>query len=205
MKRRGSRSSCARMLSREKQIRLSNPRVDIRPANIEELKEVAALDQQFFPPADIVSVEVFISWWQKNTSVFTVVRSNEGIAGYYAVLPLSAKALNHLMLGRLIDRQIKPSDILDERKAAGCEKLYLFSVAMKRRHPKLTLLLLSHLGRYLKKLRDEGHLKKLYAVGATSEGENLLREFNFRKIREATESANGHPLYSKDVGKAKRA
>lgn len=198
-----SYSSCARMLSREKQVRLSNPQIDIRPANIEELGEVAALDEQFFPPAEIVSVEVFISWWQKNKTIFTVARSNEGIAGYYATLPFSAKALNRLVLGRLIDREIKPKDILGERKARECEELYLFSIVMKRRHPKLTLLLLSHLMRYLKKLRDEGHLKKMYAVGATSDGESLLRKFNFHKVREGTESASGHPLYSKDVSQAK--
>jgi len=195
----------ARMLGRERQIRLTNLPIDIGPANIEELTELVALDRQYFPLADIVSVEVFKSWQQKNDSIFTAIRTNEGVAGYYAILPLKTKALKRLVLGHLREREIKPRDILDKGEASQCRKLYLFSVAVKVRYSRLTLLLFSHLACHLKKLRDEGNLKKIYAVAATPEGANLLRKLHFQRIREGTDRADGHPIYAKYLTEIKRA
>jgi len=184
---------------KRRQTEQSNPSPAIGPASPDEIKTVVELDQQYFHPADIVSEEVFRTWQCKNNSVFTVIRSDEGVAGYYAVLPLTTKALDSLVRGSLIHKDIKSKHILSKKKASKPEALYLFSIVMKNRYSKSTSLLLRHLENYLKSLYGSGSLKKIYAIGATPEGEHLLRRYNFQKIREGVERADGHSLYLKDL------
>lgn len=173
--------------------------MDIGSASLNDIGVIVELDRRYFRHADIVSEDVFKAWQHKNNSVFTVIRTNKEVAGYYALLPLKSKALQGIIGGTLREKDIKPRDILGKRHGRQIQALYLYSVAMDRRYSKASWLLIRHLEQYLEMLVTEGRLTVVYTVAATSEGEKLLKKLGFQKIRDANQRPDRHPLYSRDL------
>lgn len=121
------------------------------------------------------------------------------VAGYYALLPLRPEALDGIIQGNLRAEDIKPEDILNKRKVKHTPAIYLYSLVMRHRHSRLTLLLFKHLKRRLDVLINSECLRTVYAVAATPEGETLMKNSGFQKIKDANKHPDGHALYSRDL------
>lgn len=176
---------------------------DIKAANPEDIKAIVELDQIYFHPIDMVDENTFKAWQGKNNSVFTVMRTAEGVAGYYSLLWLTRRALNGIIDGTFREQDIKANDILSKKQILNSQALYLYSVAMKRKHSRLILPLLKHLEDYLKYILKRGCLAIIYAMAVTADGELLLRNLGFQKTKEVGETPNIRSLYSRDLTNAR--
>lgn len=173
--------------------------MDIGAATLNDIGAIVEIDRRYFRRADIVDEEVFRTWQRRNNSVFTVIRTDKEVAGYYALLPLKSKALQSIIDGTLREKDIKPRDILDKKQVRRIQAIYFYSVAMTHRYSKATWLLLQHLECYLETLVTEGCLSVIYAVAATGEGEKLLRKLGFQKLKDGNQRPGKHPLYSRNL------
>jgi len=171
-------------------------------ATEEELEDIYRIDKRVFDERDLIDVSVFKEWHRKNDETFFVFRESGRVIGYFSILPMTDKALNNFINGHLRQTDIRARDILTKQKMRSSMRLYFFSLALERKHCKLTELFFRQIAVHLNKLKDEGNVAKLYAMPATDDGEKLCNDrFHFRKIKESYELPDNHPLYLKDIAK----
>ena len=173
--------------------------MNISLATCNEIAALVELDRRHFHPVDLVDEEVLRSWQCKNDAIFTVIRSDHQVLGYYSLLPLELETLGRIIDGSLREKDIRPKDILSKSQAKYCEALYFFSVATRHRYSRATLLLFQHLQRHLEMLVSRGRLNIVYAIAATPEGERLLKKLGFQKIKDSSERPDRRPLYSRNL------
>lgn len=153
-----------------------------------------------------ISFDHYELWRNKNKSILVcLITSTQEVVGYFDVLPLTSTFMNNFLSGRMIEKEIRPSDILPRQHASRSRKLYLGGVAVRdpdmfigRRHASI---LVWGLLKYIDTYYPPTVHRQLYALAATDEGERLLRRFGFCLKSSALERKDNHNLYMLDLSR----
>jgi hypothetical protein len=160
----------------------SEVRVRAQDCDLDDLKQVVALDRNQLGWKEVISVRVFRKWLEKNPRVFRVFKDNGKIIAYYSILPLKKETLEKFVEGKIREKSFDKDDILDKSYFSRVNSLYLFSIVIDRSAPFTVLkIVIRDLVKFLQEIRSKnGKLKTIYVTGATEQGKKLLQYFGFQ-------------------------
>jgi hypothetical protein len=170
--------------------------VDCSSALVSEVHKLA--DDSY--GGENVSLEQVSSWIEKNPKVLAALVSRvHGPVGYFDVLPLKKVALQAFVTGSTTEAALWGIDLMDAKSAKRSGSIYLAGIAVKnpashvgRRYASMLVWGLLH---YLSTFYPESSGRRLIALGATAEGERLLKRFHPQVIALGTKRRDGHDLY----------
>lgn len=167
--------------------------------NIKDFEDVWHIEEKYFEPSTIASIEQVINWDNKNNDINIFVRDKDAnkIVGEITLLPLSKRQFNKFMNNELEDTEINENTLLDYKDGS---KYYLcysaIAIDYTYRDDKLVL------GLLLKGLYDKlNYLKNrrivflnMCAEGQTLDGQKFVENFLNLKCKKITK--DGYKLYS---------
>lgn len=96
------------------------------------IQKAIKLDNMVFNRVDVGSVNIWLSWVEKEPNIFTFLWKNNRLVGYISLIPLHINAYNKVLEGKLRGFQVKPNMIVPFKK--GDNKCLFESIVI---HPKL--------------------------------------------------------------------
>jgi hypothetical protein len=156
-------------------------------------KEVAVYGHN---PADVMPFDLLLRWYRKNPSCFWMILrgDNERIGNIY-LLPLKPPALDLLISGEIMERDIRPADIFSNRESAKITTLHIISLVCPGSSEAVAYCLRNFTS-IAGTICDPRRISRIYALSASKRGDSLLSKNGFKQIRSAAERKDGHPYYS---------
>lgn len=147
-----------------------------------------------------IPFERYEQWLISNCNILAcLLNENQRAVGYFDVLPLRDDFAQFFVDGIVGELDIRREHILPPSAAKQCKFLYLagFAVADPAtmeggRHASC---LFWGLIRYLEHFYQPFAGKRLFAAGATPEGERILQRYNFQLVQPGKLRRDGYPLY----------
>ncbi|HRG42916.1 MAG TPA: hypothetical protein PKY97_00570 [Saprospiraceae bacterium] len=177
----------------------------IFPYKKEYLKAASSLARSHYGK-NSVSYETCRKWYEQNPLTLTVLAdSHNKFVGYFDIIPLVPSFGRDLVSGTVMEKDIKPIDILPPNKMRDAEYIYIAGISVKDQ--------LSQLGKkhgailiystfiYLERFYDLSKPKKLFAIAATECGKNILEKLNFYVESDESNRKDGLDLYSRIITK----
>lgn len=166
-----------------------------RWASLDDLEAVYQLDKAVFKKCDVISLDTFVEWHQTNPRIFKVFIVDERLVGYYAVLPLRPSVLDEFVQGNIKESDFRGDSILEPNDAKELRRIYLFSIARDPGERGRGYEIVADAAQYLGSGEDYPNIETLYATGATEDGVRLLMRRGFRRVMDAGDRADEHPLF----------
>lgn len=147
-----------------------------------------------------VTFDHYEQWRLKNPNILACLTSPSGEAlGYFDVLPLRSTFIDAFLCGQVTEREVTHEDLLGVQHAPRCRKLYLagFAVADPDQYvgKRGASMMVWGLMKYLQHYYPTHIERKLFALAATKDGEQLLTRFGFRISCPETQRRDNHRLY----------
>lgn len=169
-----------------------------RPSE-KDFEDALHIEENYFEPSTIASVDQVIKWDSKNNDINIVVRDEieNKTVGEITILPLSEEQFNKFMNNELEDTEINSNTLLNYESNKSYYLLFsAIAIDPEYRNNRLILSLL------LKGLNDKIHYLKnknitflnMCAEGQTLEGQKFIENFLDMKYRKVTKK--GYKLYS---------
>jgi hypothetical protein len=143
--------------------------------------------------------------WLMTNETILISLFNEGreLLGYFDVFPLQTDFLNLFIAGSCGEHDIRREHILSREQARFTKRLYLAGFAVRKPHTpeggRCALMLFWGLLKYLQYFYCSSGEKELYAEGATSDGEDILKKYKFRLVGSASGRRDPHSLYAATI------
>lgn len=155
----------------------------------------------FFYGDEAVAFSTYQKWLTKNHQILVCLTgADKNVLGYFDVLPLSDDFVASFVVGKVGESDIQPEHILSPRDALSCRQLYLSGMAVRcpntfvgKRNATILLWGLLH---YLKNYYPGSNSRILYGLGSTTDGNDLLKRFNFTLLGAETERSDKHNFYA---------
>ncbi|MEL7298001.1 MAG: hypothetical protein AAGJ86_10085 [Pseudomonadota bacterium] len=193
----------AREHARQSQLDLGEiHRTSFKYASRSDIRQIVELDKNFFDSSDLLPVETFAAWSEKNNRTFRCLMYRGDVIGYFSILPLKPDTLSRFMAGEIKEDDYTPEDIRAKDNASNPSKsVHFFSIALLKKHRALTILMLYEIGRELNAYRRSEGVTNVVVTAATRRGERLISDLGFTKIAEGVDRADGNNLYEVDCSK----
>ena len=172
--------------------------IDIHMATLDDIYWIADKEKDVYKgnPLDVMPLDLIQSWYRKNPACFWVItRSGGEKIGNIYVFPLKPSALEKLVKGEILERDISSIDIYSPRESDKITSLHICSLVCPDCSGG-TVQCMRHLPVIFKNICDPDQLKNIYALSASPEGENLLKRNGFSMVDNGTGRKDGHPCYS---------
>lgn len=172
----------------------------IRSVQRNEIEEIVRIDRSVYDPVDIVPVETVQSWWDADPECLTCIEyGGDHLSGYFCMLFLRPLSLDRLINGTLQEKFLRGKDLFRCSDLRSPRDAYISSIVVQNRYSALTPLLIQHMSHRFEWLHRAGILRRVYAIAATSNGEKLVKRFEFSLVKDAECTADHHPLYMLDM------
>jgi len=129
-----------------------------------------------------------------------LVDGRQNALGYFDIFPLQPQFGNALLSGIAVEHDLRHEHLMPEAMARTAQVLYLGGIAVRDPETMLGMRSASQLAwgmlQYLDHHFGFDGTRKLVATAATSEGEILLRRFQFKEEVSAKDTRDGHAVYS---------
>jgi hypothetical protein len=177
--------------------------ISINPASMEDIEWIAQLESELFTGADVIPVELLKEWYNTNPTGFFVFKTSDGVrVGHINILPLRPQILELFLEGKIIERQIRGESLFTPVEKKSIKNLYIECLAVKpvgRIRAAVLYALMSEFVSMICNICPVDNMEKIYAVAATVQGEQIMRNFGFKVIREDAARQDGHKLFEADV------
>ncbi len=172
----------------------------ITSATLEDLRWAACIAQSIYSGIDVIPEAVMTDWYKANPKGFFIIKSRSGHrVGNIDILPLKPNALERLISGQLLEREISGDCIYSPPEADSITAIYVESfVAVtesKRPNAGAAVYAISDFARMLNNLGDPTRIKQVYAIAASANGKKLLCRLGFDLIGTASQRRDNHDLY----------
>jgi hypothetical protein len=176
-------------------------RYEIVPAGRGDISWIAGLEAGAYSPEDAIPELVLQKWYGANPAGFSVIRTHDGKRiGHIDILPLRPDALSALIGGTILEREIPGSSLFGLDEKDKIKDLYVESVIIRPpREVSMApagLCLLKSFPSLIARIVDPSQVRTLYAIGASREGERLLKRLGFERRQAASGKAQRHPLFA---------
>jgi len=160
-----------------------------------------------YGPQPPIAAERYEQWRLKNTSILAcVLDSSKCVVGYFDVLPLRKDFFELLRAGSVSEQDIRYEHILEAKQSRSGTRLYLAGIAVEApetiRGKRTAAILVWALLKYLDHYYSNTPPHPMLAVGATSEGERLLKHFGFSLAMPGEHRREKKPLYECTLDRA---
>lgn len=166
-------------------------------ATQEEIPSCVELSRETFPELrqGIASIETRLAWIRKNPDIFYVVKNQDQVLGYTAILPMALEKIQKILQNKEFMKDVKPEEV-EEFKPGKPLHIYIMTMVTK---PDVSKIEKRSYGRRLVggmiatiiALVNKGiNIKTLYARSETEDGIRLLRNIGFTQIPSETEMLN---------------
>lgn len=172
----------------------------VRAATRADMNLIAQWDRGVFNQSDLISAKRLREWHAVNPTVFRLVVHRGSLAGYLGILPLTPHTFDAFVAGIIRESFFRGADILDIEQAKFTTRFLLFSLLVMSPIPiraKVAYSLLIDAANWLDNNSKASSIT-VYATGASSSGERLLRRSGFKLAARAALRCDEHPLYMRD-------
>jgi hypothetical protein len=173
----------------------------VAPASTGDISWIAGLEAAAYSPRDAIPEHVLREWHGANPAGFSVIRTRSGKrVGHIDILPLRPDALSALIEGTILEREIPGSSLFGPDEKDKIKDLYVESVIIRPpREASIVPAAIGLLGSFpslIARIVDPSQVRTLYAIGASREGERLLKRLGFERRQAASGKAQRHPLFA---------
>ncbi len=177
--------------------------VSIASASIDDIGWIAQLESELFTGADVIPVEQLMEWYKINQTGFFIFKTEDGKRiGHIDILPLRPQIIESILEGELIEREIKGEYLYTPNEKNLIKNLYIECVAIKptgRIRAIALQVFLSGFGAIVGNICPVDNIEKIFAVAATKQGEQIMKNFGFTVAHEETKRKDGHKLFVGDM------
>jgi hypothetical protein len=176
-------------------------RYEIVPAGRGDISWIAGLEAGAYSPEDAIPELVLQEWYGANPAGFSVIRTHDGKRiGHIDILPLRPDALSALIGGTILEREIPGSSLFGPDEKSEIKDLYVESVIIRPpREVSMApagLCLLKSFPSLIARIVDLSQVRNLYAIGASREGQRLLKRLGFGRIDKGSAGAGRHGFFA---------
>jgi hypothetical protein len=172
----------------------------VEPATNGDIAWIAELEAAVYSKSDAVPEQTLREWFSVNPTGFSIVRDPSGKAiGHLDILPLRPVTMEAFCKGNIVEREIRGDSLYTPTDRSSITTLYVESVILVPEKPMMKgpalLCLLDNLGAILDRIADAKTVEKLYAIAATTAGENLLKKLSFEVESVGERRRDAHGLF----------
>jgi len=172
----------------------------LRPATAQDVDWIAALEIKTYGRGIAVPDHILHAWHEANPHGFSILQKDDGeLVGHVNILPLKPSGVNLLLGGYESEQAITPDMIYSPDEQHLMEAFYVECIIVKDMYrelkPKALLCVLSGIESLLRRICNSQEGKKVYGLGGTKGGEQLMKQLGFRLITRGDERGDGFPLY----------
>ncbi len=177
--------------------------VNIYSASIDDIEWIAQLEAELFTGKDVIPVEQLMEWYKINQTGFFIFKTEDGKRiGHIDILPLRPQIIESILIGELIEREIKGEYLYTPNEKSLIKNLYIECVAIKPTGRIRAIALqafLSGFGAIVGNICPVDNIEKIFAVAATKQGEQFMKNFGFTCVQEEAKRKDGHRLFVGDM------
>jgi hypothetical protein len=170
------------------------------PCDTTFARQASAMAKRFYGQ-EAIRFERYELWRIANPDILVcLIDASHEVVGYFDVLPLKHEAMEMFIQGSLVESKFSHEDICPPAVARTCERLYLAGIAVTdpARHAdrRNAAILVWAFIKYLEHFyAQDDKERELFALASTTDGEALIRGFEFRVARPAAAREDQHNLY----------
>ncbi len=175
-------------------------RYSVDQATPQEVKWIAQLEERAYP-RDAVPEQILKEWYDSNHEGFSILRMNGEKIGHIDILPLRSKSLGLFIEGTIIERELRGDSLYQPGDRDLIRDLYVESIIVRPpggRSNASDMALLHLLCNFIPLTRRMAHpdnIENIYAVAASAEGEDFMKDLGFELIKSGHERKDKHNLY----------
>ncbi|RJP74331.1 MAG: hypothetical protein C4539_00355 [Ignavibacteriales bacterium] len=177
--------------------------VNVYPASIDDIGWIAQLESELFTGKDVIPVEQLLEWYKINQTGFFIFKTEDGKRiGHIDILPLRPQIIKSILAGELIEREIKGIYLYTPNEKNLIKNLYIECVAIKPTGRIRAIALQSFLSNFssmVSNICPVDNIEKIFAVAATKQGEQFMKNFGFTVAQEEDKRKDGHKLFVGDM------
>lgn len=160
------------------------------PATADDIKWAAGYAREVYEGDDVMPAAVMLDWHAANPNGFFVIKADGEPIGNLDILPLRPETLSQFENGKLLERHIAGTDLYTPSETDQITDLYVESLVCN--NSIAVAIVLSHFESLVRRICNPGTVKRILAIAASPDGQNLLKRLGFK----ITGSAQGHNLFT---------
>ena len=175
-------------------------RYRVEQASPEDIGWVANLEASVYSREDAVPESLLREWFAANPTGFSVVKDIAGTqVGNLDILPLRPATLEAFLNGDITEREIRGDSLFSKTDRKLIKSLYVESIVLcspEQRQNGLALLsILAEIPAIIGRIASLRSLQAIYAIGASSSGEALMRRLGFELSKPGDRRRDRHNLF----------
>jgi hypothetical protein len=173
----------------------------VRPATPEDLDWIAGLEIGAYSAEYAVARAKLDEWFCANPCGFSVVTAGGRKVGQITLLPLRPELLGGFARGTIREQEIRGADLYTPAERESVRNLHVESVIILppsgRSAPPLKALVClgRNFIRLIERVCEPENLDNVYALGASGQGESLIRKLGFTAVTGDRDGAGPRALY----------
>jgi len=161
----------------------------IEKACAADIQWAAAFAKEVYEGDDVISAKVMLAWHGANPNGFSLIKSDGEAIGNIDVLPVKPDRLSLFENGHCLERDIAAADIYSPSESSQIRDLYVESLVCN--NSIAVAVVLSQFDSLVKRICNPKQVRRILAIAASPDGQNLLRKLGF----EVAGVAQGHSLF----------
>jgi nucleoside phosphorylase len=152
----------------------------------DELSVIHGINDQTFDPSVLVPTSTLETWWRTNPLTIRLISTSSGKpVGYWHLLPLAPEAYQGLVEGRLAEREIRPSQILQYQELnVGSVYIYIGAVSASVKMQPASAAVILDLIAFLNVLDEKIGINGICAQSVSPDALPLMVKFQMSRMRE---------------------
>jgi hypothetical protein len=163
---------------------------------------VAELEAAAYAPADAIPRALLHEWYESNPTGFNILRRarDRSRLGHADVLTVRPAALEKLLAGSILERELRGTDLYSPAESASIRNLYIESVAFADQEARsigpAVRYLVRNFIRLVGRICAPSQVERVYAIAATERGRRFMRHLGFEPLRETRAEAGPHQIFA---------
>lgn len=174
---------------------------DVVSATPEDVEWIASLEKKAYSPVDAIPYLTLKEWYDANPKGFFVIKNIQtGMnVGHIDILPLKPRTMKKFIKGEdLVEKNISGDCLFTADERNKISELYVESLIVdltgKAQYAALIKLLIN-IEWLVNELAALGNVERIYAIAASTEGENLMKERGFNIVARKEDRSDKHNMY----------